>query len=86
MKEHALKTWPDFFDAMLSGKKRFEIRKNDRDFQVGDRLLLREWIPSGEFYTGRKAYFYVDYILDAPKFGMRSGFVVMSVRPQDMAG
>ena len=86
MKEHELKTWPEFFEAMLSGEKRFEARKNDRGFQVGDTLLLREWVPSGEFYTGRKAYFHVKYILDDPKFGVQRGFVVMSVVPQDMAG
>jgi hypothetical protein len=82
MKKHELKTWPDFFEAMVSGKKRFEVRKNDRDFQIGDILILKEWIPTGEFFTGREAYFYVDYILDAPKFGVRDGFVVMSLRPR----
>ena len=40
---HSLKTEPKYFEAVLSGKKTFELRKNDRDFRVGDYLALNEW-------------------------------------------
>ena len=33
---HALKTLPEYFEAVLENKKTFELRKNDRDFKVGD--------------------------------------------------
>lgn len=42
---HALKTWPSFFQAILAEDKLHEIRKWDREFGVGDVLLLREWDP-----------------------------------------
>jgi len=50
---HDLKIWPEFFDAVCDGRKRAELRKNDRDYQDGDILNLREWDPRAERYTGR---------------------------------
>jgi len=43
---HELKTWPEFFNQTRSDRKRFELRQADRDFRVGDHLLLREWDPA----------------------------------------
>jgi|TARA_Y100000310_G_scaffold298310_1_gene332146 hypothetical protein len=43
MKTHELKTEPKYFGRLVSGDKTFEIRKNDRDFQVGDELILKEY-------------------------------------------
>lgn len=48
MKTHKLKTWPTYFQAVRSGKKTFEIRKNDRNYQVNDVLVLEEWKPVQE--------------------------------------
>ena len=45
MKEHKLKTLPEFFKAIQKGEKTFELRKNDRDFKKGDVLILMEFIP-----------------------------------------
>jgi hypothetical protein len=44
-KTHKLKTWPSQFLALRNGEKTCEFRKNDRDFQVGDGLVLCEWVP-----------------------------------------
>ena len=46
MRFHRLKVWPEFFSHLESRHKQFEIRKDDRGFQVGDMLLLCEWDPS----------------------------------------
>jgi hypothetical protein len=43
MKEHQLKTWPEYFKAIHRGEKTFELRNNDRDFKKGDILILREF-------------------------------------------
>lgn len=43
--EHELKVHPKYFNRLVSGQKSFEIRKNDRDFQIGDILVLKEYDP-----------------------------------------
>lgn len=48
MREHELKTDPAVFAATFAREKAFEIRKNDRNFQVGDVLRLRETKYTGE--------------------------------------
>lgn len=39
---HELKIASHWLDRVLSGEKRAEVRKHDRDFQVGDVLVLTE--------------------------------------------
>lgn len=59
-KTHDLKILPEYFDAVQKGIKNFEIRRNDRDFKVGDILRLREWYHGK--YTGREITKRVQYI------------------------
>ena len=47
MREHDLKCWKVPFKAVTLQLKKFEWRKNDRDFKPGDLLRLREWDHSG---------------------------------------
>lgn len=42
---HDLKIWPQYFQRVSNGSKTFEIRENDRGFQQGDTVTLREWDP-----------------------------------------
>lgn len=49
MTTHDLKCWPEFFDAIARGEKTFEVRKNDRGFQKGDRLRLLKYDPNRRF-------------------------------------
>jgi hypothetical protein len=80
MKVHELKCWPDFYEALVNDFKTFEVRKNDRDFQVDDTLHLREWNPANRAYTGRELLAVVLYVMDlADPFLIARGYVVMSV-------
>ncbi|MDR0462555.1 MAG: DUF3850 domain-containing protein [Christensenellaceae bacterium] len=38
---HELKLCKKFYEPVVSGNKTFELRKNDRNFKVGDKLILR---------------------------------------------
>lgn len=53
MREHDVKCWPSFFRAIESGHKTFEVRYNDRDYAVGDVLVLRAWSPEHRCYSDR---------------------------------
>lgn len=74
-----LKTWNDPFAAILDGTKRFEFRKDDRDFRVGDLLDLREWNPSTEEYSGRHIRAKITYMIREGEFGCPPGYCVMSI-------
>jgi cell division protein FtsB len=75
-KEHELKTWPEYFDAILDGRKTFEYRRNDRSFRVGDTLLLREWEPSTQQYLGREGRWKITYLLPTT---IAADFVVLGL-------
>lgn len=78
---HELKTWPEYFEKVKSGEKRFELRKDDRDYNEGDFLLLREYKNELEGYTGRSFSVQVIYILrNAERFGLMNGYCLMSIR------
>lgn len=78
---HALKTWPAEFQAIIEGRKRFEWRRDDRGYEVGDMLRLLEWDPLYDAFTGSWAMVQVTYVLRAPGFEMPQGWCVLSIGP-----
>ena len=48
------KIWPEYFELVKEGTKRFELRVADFDVKEGDVLILEEWDPKEKKYTGRK--------------------------------
>ena len=84
MKMHELKTWPVYFCAIKAGVKTFDVRFDDRGYQAGDVLHLREWDPrlaagtipdvpesSRDGYTGDDLVAVVTYLLpvaEVPRF------------------
>lgn len=81
---HELKTWPDYFQAIASGVKGYELRFNDRGYVVGDILLLKEYDITTDHYTGDELRVEVTYIYNAAEgdnFGLAPGWCVMSIKP-----
>lgn len=75
---HELKTLPEYFEAVRKGDKTFELRKNDRDFKVGDYLALNEW--DGKKYTGRALLAKITYMLDPNDIMVCvGGFVILGL-------
>ena len=78
MATHELKILPEFFVPVLVGYKTFEIRKNDRDYQYGDILVLNEWDVNG--YTGRSITKRVNYIYHGDgSYGLKTGYCILGL-------
>ena len=77
---HELRTWPEYFQSILTGAKAFEVRKDDRGFEEGDELVLMEYDPKACAYSGAHIRARVTYVLHGGSFGVEDGFVVMSIR------
>ncbi|EAE5884738.1 ASCH/PUA domain-containing protein [Enterococcus faecalis] len=72
---HELKIKPEYFKAVESGMKKFEIRKNDRNYQKGDILRLNEY-QDGQ-YTGDVHVAEITYITD---YAQQDGYVVLGIK------
>jgi hypothetical protein len=91
LREHELKCWPEFFQALVTGEKTFELRKDDRGYRYGDVLWLREWrrerivdgVGIGN-YTGREMRRTVTYVLSG--FGLQPDFVCLGLAVLDTEG
>jgi len=80
MKVHEIKTWPEFFQDIKSGIKTFEYRKDDRLYNYGDYLILKEYMPDTDFFTGEELMVKVIYLLRGPKLGIPAGYVIMGIK------
>ena len=81
-KTHEIKCWPQFFGPVANSSKPFEIRKNDRDYQIGDTLRIREWCPTKRDFTGYECRAIISYLTPWEQI---KGNVVLGIRllPQD---
>ena len=81
MKTHDLKIRPEFFAPVRQGVKTAEVRMNDRDYMVGDLLILNEF--NGTQYTGKIVIRQVTHVADISEF--KPGYVLLSMIPFEMA-
>lgn len=77
---HKLKIEQEYFKAVTAGSKTFEIRKNDRKFQVGDFVILQE-INKNKIYTGKEEMFKITYITD---YAQQNGYVVFGIKKEQI--
>lgn len=76
MKVHNIKIKPQYFIDVLTQKKQFELRKNDRDYHVGDILSLEEYDKD---YTGNFFHVEVVYMIDDETY-LQKGYVALGIK------
>lgn len=83
MTEHAIKIKEVYFKAVLSGEKTFEIRKNDRDYQVGD---IIHFVPvddeCGMIIPHDPNAYKITYVFHGGEYGLEEGYCVFGIIPE----
>ncbi len=95
MREHHLKTWPEYFQPVVDGRKTVELRRDDREFEEGDVVVLEEWRPPSRYdfvldpgsgppgYTGRVCRRIVTHVLRDPEHRwLQPGVVALSMQQE----
>lgn len=75
MKEVKKKILPKYFEEVIHDKKKFEIRVDKDNLQIGDVVVLAEWNKNG--FTGRTVKREIKYILrNVPEYGLMPGYII----------
>lgn len=83
---HVLKSWPQFYQAIVDGTRTSDIRAMDRPYRIGDHLWLKEYDPFKGAYTGRECWVEVTHIIsnDTPcalsSAVLQKGYCVLSIK------
>jgi len=73
---HRVKSWAHFFDSIAAGIKTHELRDNDRNYQVGDTMILERYDNIEGKYTGEECYVEITYITNRERPCAFSGSVL----------
>jgi ASC-1-like (ASCH) protein len=60
---HELKIIQPYFSEVKKGAKKFELRRNDRDFKIGDTVVLKEYDKKTQTYSGEFIVIGITYVL-----------------------
>lgn len=78
---HELKIDPKYYLDVASGKKTFEIRQNDRHYQVGDIVQLKQWTEKDGYDLDLPVLErQITYVTD---YKQKSGYVVFAMKPAE---
>ncbi len=75
-RSHKIRLAVEWFDAVCSGKKNFELRRNDRGYKIGDILEMEEF--GGGIRTGRGLKAVITYILE-DYTGLEEGYCILAI-------
>lgn len=75
---HTLKIKKVYGDAILEGLKTFELRKNDRDYKVGDLIQFVTGVGGGLYFP---ELYEITYILkDCPEYGLDKDYCILAIK------
>ena len=83
---HDIKCEPEYFHRTWVGHKLFEIRKNDRNYEEGDCVIINEWNPGTQMYTGRTIDAIITYVTDYKQGKKWVVFGIRIVKKFDLTG
>ena len=75
-KTHDIKIASSYYEDIISGKKKFELRKNDRGYKVGDSLKMLEFADGK--HTGRTIDADIIYMLE-DYTGLEEGYCILGI-------
>lgn len=71
------KILPKYFEEIIKGNKKFEIRKDEDNLEVGDLIILKEYM--NEKYTGREYQVKIKYILrNVSEYGLKDEYLIFN--------
>lgn len=84
--KHNLRTSSDSFSEIWAGKKKFEICIDDKNYQIGDDLLLLEYNPQTSTYTGRWIEVCITYKVEGGQHGLPENLCILSIQEKTLRG
>lgn len=80
IKLHNVKLLKEYFNSVACGDKKFEVRLNDRNYKVNDKLILNEVIYENDLpvYTGRSINTRITYVLNNNNY-LKDGYVILGI-------
>lgn len=82
-KTHTVKCWTEFFGPISDGRKTFDLRIDDRDYQVGDNIIQEEFRHGVGEFTGRECRCEITYIgrgRSFERFGLAPGYAILAIK------
>ena len=88
MKLHELKIKYEYLVEIARGAKTFELRKNDRDYQVGDLIHFVDIKDTKQndkcdcdIYIDNNDLYKITYILkDVPQYGLDKDYCILAIK------
>jgi uncharacterized protein DUF3850 len=76
---HSVKCWTQYYGAIRDNIKRFDLRKDDRGYEVGDKVIFEEFKHGVGEYTGKTVERRIAYIL-RDFDGLMPGYCILGLK------